>query len=232
MAWDYYGNQWAVDMLREQVIRSAARHAYIFAGPRGTGRRTLALRFLQAINCPKADQGNPCRKCAVCRQIESMQYSDLLVLQKPEDKNEIIKEQVDAAQHFLSLSPFQSSRKAVLLLDFQDSNPSSQSGLLKTLEETPGSALILITVDNVENLLPTTVSRCQLISLRPARTAEVASSLQENYRMESDKADLLAHISGGRYGYAMRLAEDSALLEQRETRIEDWIAINSMSRLE
>ncbi len=83
MEWDYVGNEWAVNMLRQQVVHGSTRHAYILAGPEGLGKRTLAIRFIQALNCTKAEgNGNPCMECRSCRQIEAMQYSDLQVVEE------------------------------------------------------------------------------------------------------------------------------------------------------
>ena len=111
--------------------------------------------------------GNPCMECRSCRQIEAMQYSDLQVVEKLEDKSEIRKEQVDEVNRFLSLSPYESKSKTSILIDFQSASTEAQNALLKTLEEAPGNSMIIITVDSVDNLLPTTVSRCEVLNLRP-----------------------------------------------------------------
>ena len=218
MEWDYVGNEWAVNMLRQQVVHGSTRHAYILAGPDGLGKRTLAIRFIQALNCTKAEgNGNPCMECRSCRQIEAMQYSDLQVVEKLEDKSEIRKEQVDEVNRFLSLSPYESKSKASILIDFQSASTEAQNALLKTLEEAPGNSMIIITVDSVENLLPTTVSRCEVLSLRPLPAREVAFALASRLNVEGQLAELLGHISGGRFGYARLLAEEPDLLEQRSS---------------
>ena len=69
--WGLLGHDWAVDMLKEHIRRESVRHAYLFCGPSGIGRRTLALRFAQALNCPnQKEPGQPCGKCKTCQQIE------------------------------------------------------------------------------------------------------------------------------------------------------------------
>src|SRR6185436_11236356 len=80
--WNLIGNEWAVDMLKKHIANGTTRHAYLFAGPPGLGRRTLALRFAQALNCqtPVA-AGIPCGACRDCRQIEAMQHADLTIVE-------------------------------------------------------------------------------------------------------------------------------------------------------
>ncbi|MBA4419796.1 MAG: hypothetical protein C0391_01480 [Anaerolinea sp.] len=233
MNWDYVGNPWAVEMLRTQIVQDTTRHAYIFAGPQGIGRRTLALRFVQALNCPQAAvSAEPCLSCRVCQQIETTQYSDLQVLELLEGKSEISREQVRLTQQFLSLTPYQSKSKVAIFRDFQLASAGTQDALLKTLEETPGSARIFITVDALENLLPTTVSRCEVLSLRPMPAEELANTLHARLHVEPEKARLLGHISGGRYGYARLLAEDESLLQKRATWLDEWSALAGMNRLQ
>ena len=209
------------------------RHAYILAGPDGLGKRTLAIRFIQALNCTKAEgNGNPCMECRSCRQIEAMQYSDLQVVEKLEDKSEIRKEQVDEVNRFPSLSPYELKSKASILIDFQSASTEAQNALLKTLEEAPGNSMIIITVDSVDNLLPTTVSRCEVLTLRPLPAREVAFALASRLNVEGQQAELLGHISGGRFGYARLLAEEPDLLEQRSAWLDEWVELFGMTRVQ
>lgn len=231
MDWDYVGNEWAVKMLKQQATLGTTRHAYIFAGPQGVGKRTLALRFIQALNCPRAvTNGEPCLECRSCRQIESMQYTDMQVVEVPEDKNEIIINQIRQVQQFLSLSAYESGSKTALLINFQKANPQAQNALLKTLEESPGSSRLIITTDSPESLLPTIVSRCEVLTLRSNSAHEVSSALVRRMGLEHPLAELLGHVSSGRYGYARNLAEDPESMEQRTSWLDDWVEIQKMSR--
>jgi DNA polymerase-3 subunit delta' len=218
MNWDYAGNLWAVDMLRQQILAGNTRHAYLFSGPPGVGRRTLAIRFAQALNCPQGrETAEPCLTCRTCRQIADLQFPDLQQVEVPEGRKEILIEQVRRVKQFLSLSPYQSPAKIAVFRDYQFASNSAQNALLKTLEETPGSAIILITVDALENLLPTTVSRCEVLRLRPLPVPALAKELEARLGMAADRASLLAAIAGGRYGAARQLAEEPDLLTRRET---------------
>jgi DNA polymerase-3 subunit delta' len=129
-------------------------------------------------------------------------------------------EQIRSVRQSLVLKPYQGKYRVALLLRFQEANASAANALLKTLEEAPAHVILLLTADTPEQLLPTIVSRCEVLRLRPLPVALVETSLRESGTDETT-ARLLAHISGGRPGYALRLMHDQALLDFRAKRLED-----------
>src|SRR5512142_822370 len=214
--WDLIGHEWAVDMLKKHIINGTTRHAYLFAGPPGIGRRTLALRFAQALNCqtPLA-AGVPCGECRDCKQIAAMQHADLTIVQADAEGGTLKVDQIREARRILTLKPYQVKYRVALFLRFQEANDNAANALLKTLEEAPAYAVLILTTDNPEQLLPTIVSRCEVLRLRPLEIERIKKEL-ENRGIGSNQAKLIAHISGGRFGYALRLAEDPSLLEKRD----------------
>jgi len=230
--WNLIGHEWAVDMLKKHVVNGTTRHAYLFAGPPGLGRRTLALRFAQALNCQTpGDAGIPCRQCRDCKQIEAMQHADLTVVQAESEGGTLKVDQIREARRTLTLKPYQSKYRVALFLRFQEANDNAANALLKTLEEAPSYAVLILTADNPEQLLPTIVSRCEVLRLRPLKIEEFQKAL-ESRGLEIGQAKLIAHISGGRFGYALRLIENDSLLEKREERLNDLQSLISASRVE
>lgn len=219
--WGIFAHEWAADLLARHVANGEVRHAYLFTGPPGVGRRTLALRLAQAVNCltPSAP-GQPCRTCRACTQIERLQHPDLSILTPEEGSNTIKVEQVRSLQHPLSLSPYESRYRVALLPDFERATVSAQNALLKTLEEAPEKVILLLTAESAENLLPTIVSRCEVLRLRPAGIERLEEALQARWDVPSDEAHQLAHLAGGRPGYALRLHQEPGLVTQHE----DWLS--------
>lgn len=242
--WDLTGHEWAVDMLKKHVTNGTTRHAYLFSGPPGLGRRTLALRFAQALNCPTpVSAGIPCGTCRDCRQIEAMRHADLSIIEPtskdPKNSNELIPDpngeirisQIRDFQKIFNLKPYQSTYRVAVFKQFQQANDNAANALLKTLEEAPSYAVLILTADNPEQVLPTILSRCEVLRLRPLRIEEVKRDLTGR-GVESNHANLVAHISGGRPGYARRLVGDDHLLEKREERLNDLLTLLPASRVE
>ena len=230
--WNLIGHEWAVEMLKKHVVNGTTRHAYLFAGPPGLGRRSLALRFAQALNCQTPiNAGIPCGQCRDCKQIEAMQYPDLSVVQADSEGSTLKVDQIRDARRSLTLKPYVANYRVALFLRFQQANDNAANALLKTLEEAPSYAVLILTADNPEQLLPTIVSRCEVLRLRPLNIEAVQKEL-ENRGLEVGQAKLIAHISGGRFGYALQLIENDSLLDKRDQRLNDLLTLMPATRVE
>jgi DNA polymerase-3 subunit delta' len=230
--WDLTGHEWAVNMLKKHIVHGTTRHAYLFSGPPGLGRRTLALRFAQALNCPTPlEAGIPCGVCRDCKQIEAMRQADLTIVQSDSAGGILKVDQIREARKTLILKPYMSKYRVALFLRFHEANDNAANALLKTLEEAPSYAVLILTADTPEQLLPTILSRCEVLRLRPLSVEMVQREL-ERRAVENSRARLIAHISGGRMGYAIRLIENDSLLEWREERLDDLLKLLPASRVE
>ncbi len=230
--WNLLGHKWAVDMLRQHVANQSQRHAYLITGSPGLGRRSLALAFARSLTCfaPPAP-GEFCGECRNCCQMSTMQHPDLTIIQSETEGGMLKVEQIRELRKSVLLAPYQAPYRIVLLLRFQEANPSAANALLKTLEEAPSKVILVLTADNAEQLLPTIVSRCEVLRLRPLPIPRVDEFLRQK-GANAEKAELLAHLSGGRPGYALRLLEDDAALEFRREKLDEFETLLPASRVE
>ncbi len=231
--WDLLGHEWAVQLLKGQIAGGRLRHAYLFTGPDGVGRRTLALRLAQALNCtnPPAP-GEFCGECRACRGFAAAQHADLLPLERLEGDREIKVDAVRELSRSLSRTPLEARVQVALLLNFQEASEEAANALLKTLEEPNPSVLLCLSAPDADSLPATIVSRCELLRLRPLSNEQLAKALQVRLKLASDQAILLAGLSDGLPGKALRLHEDAAALEQRATWLDSGEQLLSASRVQ
>ncbi len=220
--WQVFGQDWAVELLQKKVGSHSLHHAYLVTGPDGVGRRTMAIRLVQALNCPTPlSPGVPCLTCRICKQIEEGKFFDLMTIQRLGGKTEILIEQVREATRFLSLKPFISTHKVLLFLDIQNANESSFNALLKTLEEAPDYALMVLIANNTDQVPLTILSRCEVLRLRPVSIPQLSEFLTSE-GVKGEKLTLLSHLGEGRPGYALNLnTPDSELLVFRMEKLKD-----------
>ncbi|MBC7264509.1 MAG: DNA polymerase III subunit delta' [Chloroflexi bacterium] len=213
--WHIVGHEWAVALLSHSAKNGHPAHAYLLVGPSHIGKTTLALNYAQALNCLGSDV--PCGHCLACRKIERGVHPDVRLM---EPEGSVLKiDQVRALQHEVSLSPFEGRWRVYILPEFHRATTEAANCLLKTLEEPPPRVVIILTALRIEMLLPTVVSRCQVLSLRPLSLSQVQEALEAR-EVAPEAAVLLAHLSGGRIGWAIMAASNPALVERRARYLE------------
>jgi len=231
MTWGVFGHDWAADMLKEHIIRGTIRHAYLFSGPQGVGRRTLAIRLAQALNCEcPPEPGEVCRICNTCLQIEKMRHPDLSIVQADQVGGVLKVDQVRELQRSLALHPYSARYRVALMLRFQEANINAMNALLKTLEEPAPQVVLILTAETPESLIPTIVSRCEVLRLRPLGVEQVVNGLTNMAEISLHQANILAHLSGGRIGVAYQLYNEPSRLQQREDWIENLTELLSANR--
>lgn len=232
MNWGMIGHHWAVETLRLSILRDALRHAYLFTGEDQLGKRTLARRFAQAVECLSPPRkGEFCGRCRACERIEAGSYPDLHYVAAPDPGGSLGIDQIRALQMRLALAPYEGDWRVALLDRFQEATLSAQNALLKTLEEPPDRVLILVCARDEAELLPTVISRCEHISLRPLPVDELRDALGGFGESEA-RADLIARLSGGRPGRALDFHAAPEILELRNDRLNEHFQLLSDTRTE
>ena len=179
--WPVYGHTWAVNFLQRtlQTVDGRLRHAYLFLGPTQVGKSTLARAFVQALFCEKSSS-QPCGECRACRLLLHGNHPDFRIVQPVAKDGSVDRidgtlkvEQAGEIIHEAALRPMEARYKVFFIQDFHNANPSFANKLLKTLEEPPDHVLLLLSAHDRESVLPTIVSRCQVLELRPLSVVEV-----------------------------------------------------------
>lgn len=214
-AWRVVGHEWAVSFLQAGLRHGRTRHAYLFTGPQNIGKSTLAHSFAAALSCTHEDaEQRPCWACRSCKWVLSGNHPDLIYAENDAVTGAI---RIDAAREVmrqLALKPFVARYRVALFHEFDRAAPRTQDALLKTLEEPPARAVILLVAQRAEPILPTIRSRCQALPLRPAPTERVRQLLIER-GVPDEQATLIARLSSGRVGWALQALEQPEVLEDR-----------------
>lgn len=202
------GQESIVTAIRRSLAKQKTAHAYLFAGVDGCGKKKTALAFIEAIFCGK-EEG--CGHCPSCRKIAALQHPDLHLV---EPDGAFIKiDQVRDLQRELAYRPFEAPKKACIIDEADRLNPAAGNALLKTLEEPPGNALLILLTSNVGGMLPTILSRCQQLHFR-ALSQEVISGHLQREGSDEESSRLAASLAGGSLNKAMAFAGESALTER------------------
>jgi DNA polymerase-3 subunit delta' len=233
MSWNMIGHDWAVNLLKTNIRNGHLPHSYLITGPQRVGRRSLAIRLAQAVNCDKASEpGEICATCRPCEKIGQMQHPDFHVVQAQENRGTLKVDQIRELQHKLSLTPYEANYRIALLLRFEEAHNSAANALLKTLEEPPRHVILIITADSSESLPATIVSRCQVIHLRSVPTDTITRGLVSGWNLSQDDASHYAHICGGRPGLAITLHQNLEISNQRTTWLDEHLDLLSANRVD
>jgi DNA polymerase-3 subunit delta' len=215
--WHIDGHEWAVAFLQKSMAHHRVRHAYLITGAQNIGKSTLANRFAMALQCEHEDEAlRPCYDCRSCKRILSGNHPDMLYSQSDEKSGALKIDAIREVMRLLALKPFSSRFRIAIFENFDRAQDRAQDALLKTLEEPPSHAMLILLAQSQENLMPTIISRCQHLPLRPVPTETVYAALKQR-GTDDEKARLLARLSNGRIGWALAALEDDEILVQRQT---------------
>ena len=207
------GQRRQVDILRQALSSGRLHHAYLFIGPEGIGKHTLALALAKAVHC-ETSAADYCASCVNCRRIADGNHPDVRIIEPAVGKKEISIQQVRDFERELNYRSFTGKRKIMIIDPATLLNLASQNALLKTLEEPPQDSLIILIASSAGGLLPTVRSRCLRIPFAPLTRAEVAQYLRSRQGMSGEEVEFLAAMSMGSIGAAVGL-DTQAYVEKR-----------------
>jgi DNA polymerase-3 subunit delta' len=210
---DISGHDRIVEVFRRSLRSGKTAHSYLFEGVSGCGRKKTALMLIQALFCQVIDD-DACGVCPSCRKVAGGNHADIHLIEPLKDKRDISIDQLRELQRDLSLRPYEAPRKACIIEPAERMSINAANSLLKTLEEPPGNALIILLTENAGMLLPTIRSRCQLIRFAPLSPEHVAALLEQG-GIDAGIATLLAPMAGGSMQRALELDNES-LATRRE----------------
>ncbi|MCL6554431.1 MAG: DNA polymerase III subunit delta' [Firmicutes bacterium] len=242
---DLVNQDHAVMLLRAAARAGRVGHAYLIVGPAGVGRRTVALAFAQYLNCQQAD-GDACGQCRSCRKVAGGHHPDVRILDvarglyieapgKEFKGKDIPVDQIRALRREASFAPYEGKWKVFIVADAERMNQHAANSLLKILEEPPARVVFLLVAESTVALLPTIVSRCQLIRCSYLPTEAIERALRDRWGIPQDRARLLAVLADGRLGRALEWARSEEKLEARDRLLDLLPALeegDALARLE
>jgi DNA polymerase-3 subunit delta' len=223
-SWPVIGHEWALDLLEHTISSGHLRHAYLFSGPSQIGKTTLAVAFGQALLC-ETGAGRPCGTCRSCQRIAQGRHPDVRTLTA--EKSTIQIEQIRTLQSAAALSPVEGRYRVFIIPEIERASAPAANALLKTLEEPPPQVVLILTSARRDQVLPTVVSRCQIISLRPLPLEQVQAALEGRWGADPARAVLLARLSSGRLGWAVVAHRDPDLGRKRARAFDDLLALTT-----
>ena len=202
--WPIYGHKNQLKFLQKVIVKDKLANTYLFYGPKGLGKKLTSKYFIKSIFC-KDNNTKPCNKCYSCKSLDNNTFLDLYSLGL--DKTKLKADDVKEFLHKLSLSNLNGSKKIGIIYNIDYINLFGANALLKTLEETPKDASIILIADSITNIPATIISRSQLVKFKPLELEDMKKWL-ENFDLEKDEKETILNLSFGRPGIALKLIDD------------------------
>lgn len=221
------GHTEIVNHMKQAIATGKVSHAYIFEGEDLSGKQLLARIFAKALQCEKKD-GTICGTCLSCQQADEKSQPDIIFV-KPEKTMSIgvddIRTQVVSD---MGIKPYSSPYKIYIIDEADTMTQQAQNALLKTIEEPPEYGIIMLLANNAGRFLPTILSRCIKLSLRPIDTQLIRTYLREHYELENRDLEFCTQFAWGNLGKGIRLASSPEFHEIKDSCINMLSYIDEM----
>jgi len=222
--WQVIGQDKILALLDHSLKQGNIAHAYLLVGPHHIGKKNLAINLAQALNCDGPNP--PCGQCNSCRRILEGKHADVACIDldynstDSDSRTKIGVDYVKELQQFANLPPYEGKCKVLIIDEAEYLSIEAANRLLKILEEPPPKVVWLLLSAEESHLLPTVVSRCQRLELKPVPSEQIQEILTHSYNVDPLKAKFLARLSHGYLGWALSALTDDNLLQQRTQSID------------
>ncbi len=216
---DMIGQKEIIKHIQNAIEKDRIAHAYIIDGQKGMGKMTVAMTFAKALQCEQT-MNAPCDTCVSCRAFDSGNHPDVIMVSPSKKKGigvDDIREQINKD---INIKPYQYTYKIYIIDNADTMTEQAQNALLKTMEEPPAYARILLLSNNKNKFLPTILSRCVILTLKPIADNEMLKYIINELHIPGSQADLYVSFSQGRIGRVHELVNTSTFLDMREACIQ------------
>lgn len=211
---DIIGHQKNIYFLERSIANKQLAHAYLFYGPKGVGRATVAEYFISRLFCQ--NKKGPCGQCPACQQVSKRIHPDVFWIQDSLKKEKISIEQARQAQTFLFSTPIAAPYKIVIIKEVENFTLPAANSFLKILEEPPDKSIIILIGRSFNNIIPTLRSRCQVLRFNFPLRREIIDYLKDKCFLSQTESLTILNFALGQPGRAIKFAQDTEKIEQRK----------------
>ena len=213
------GHEQIIEHFKNAITMDKVSHAYILNGPDLSGKRMLAEAFAMTLQCEKKGT-EPCMECHSCKQAIGRNQPDIIYLQHEKPNTISVDDIRTQINNDIVVKPYSSPYKIYIIDEAEKMNVQAQNALLKTIEEPPKYAIILLLTTNAETFLPTILSRCIRLDLKVVSDEKIKAYLMQTYEIPNYKADVCVAFAQGNVGKAVKLAESDDFNEIKNAAIQ------------
>ncbi|MCI8308065.1 MAG: DNA polymerase III subunit delta [Lachnospiraceae bacterium] len=215
------GQEQIKEFIRKTINMNIVSHAYIICGEKGSGRLDIAKLFAASLQCKseydlydESTYNRPCGDCPSCKQMDGGNQPDVITVttDKQSIGVDVIRQQVN---NTAQIKPYAGPYKIYIIPEAEKMTEESQNALLKTIEEPPEYVIIFLITDNIGSLLPTVISRCIELNMKPLSQKVIVEYLMDNMNIPDYQAEASAFFAQGNIGKAIRFATDSSFITVR-----------------
>ena len=212
---DIIGQEHIKENLQNAIRTKKVSHAYIINGEKSSGKEFIAKVFAMALQCER-NETEGCMECHSCKQALSGNQPDIIYLRHEKPNTISVDDIRRQVNQDIAIKPYASPYKIYIIDEAEKMNQQAQNALLKTIEEPPAYAVILLLTANVDVFLPTIRSRCVTLSLKAVPNSQIREFLMREYQAPDYKADICTAFAQGNVGKAIQLAESEDFNEMKK----------------